>query len=215
MLQERNQTFETNSSSCHTVVIANGCQWQEFTKSDIKKLTENIDYTELEFGKYYGQGGKPCDTFLSKLAYIITYLTYSEIHFYCGWTISETNVKRVVTKIFSDIKMYFLYDILGMKFVNYIEKDLIPYLIEKLNSSSTNSLNGDLRDNVGYIDHQSTGMIREYYIHIKERYNLDVTFSEYLTQVLFNDNIQIEITSDGGYDQGWEDYFADLTFRSK
>jgi hypothetical protein len=212
MLQVRNKTFETNSSSCHTVVLADGSDWKEFTKSDIKNLTKNVDYTQLKLNEYYGSDGNPCDTFLTKLAYLITYFTRQSTHYYHGWTISEMRVEHVLNGIFDDIRMYFLYDILGYDFVNYIKKDLITSLTEKLKTLDSDDFHSGMTDYCGYIDHQSTDNIQEYYHHIKERYELDITFGEYLTQILFNDDIEIEITSDGGYNRGWEDYFSDLTF---
>lgn len=211
--QIRNKTFETNSSSCHTVVLADGCDWKEYTKSDIKNLIKDVDYTQLKLNEYYGSGDTPRDTFFTKLAYLITYLTHDNIHYYHGWNIFGMNVEHVLNGIFDDIRMYFLYDILGSDFVNYIQKDLIPSLTDILKISPSDDFHTEMTDYCGYIDHQSVYKIQEYYHHIKQRYNLDITFGEYLTQILFNDDIQIQITSDGGYDQGWEDYFSDLTFR--
>ena len=197
----------------------------QFEKQDNNKLLQSLGLNDITKGVTFKHDFHYMFEFEMEKEYITAFKSIVE-HWLNGDIIVSVYTEEAEVNVlyFHNIKKFYITNndiLIRDEYDNDISFDNNNFFVIHDNTliplhirfREENSFNEDMRGNIGYIDHQSTEMIMEYYHNIKQRYNIDVTFGQYLTQLLFNDDIEIQITSDGGYDSGWEDYFTDLTFR--
>lgn len=153
MKQIRNNVFETNSSSTHSITL-------QGLKDKMVTLYEE-DNIEIRFGEY-GWEQEQYYGYQDKLSYVLTMIQY---HLNYKWDSKEVDKENIVNTILSSK----YYEWLGELVWEYCKKTI-----------SVKSNNDDWCP-AGYVDHQSTDVLDDWWSEDKEQ------FKENMKQFIFNE----------------------------
>ena len=169
MRQIRKHVFETNSSSCHSLGLASGCN--EHDISSLERYVEIDGYLHMEFGEFGWEEDRYNDAY-TKLQYILTFIAMKTPDV-CIWCCSHP---------------------MDMDDINEKLKSSSDFI--ELNAIIEDELHCNgiwMDDGEGYIDHQS----HENYATVEDLLS-DYGISS-ARDFIFNNNYYLETDNDNHY----------------